>query len=748
MRKTLLKLSLFFLFSGSIFAQVNNQSDSATINLKEIEVNALRADANTPMAISNLDKGDISKTNFAQDLPYLLQNTPSLVATSDGGTGVGYTGLRIRGTDATRINVTINGIPMNDAESHGVYWVDMPDIASSVESIQIQRGVGTSTNGAGAFGGTINMNTDKVNKNYYGEVNTSYGSFNTSKIVLRGGSGLIAKHYAIDVRFSNIHSDGYIQRATTDLTSYFVQGSYLNDNTTIKFITFGGKERTYFAWDGVPKDSLSTNRTYNPSGHMAEDANGNPIGKNFYPNATDNYVQTNYQLHLTHSLSNEWKLNGALHYTKGIGYYEEYKVGQSYANYGLNPIINGNDTITSSNLIRRKWLNNDFYGAVAAVKYDSKKLSFVMGGGINQYLGQHYGNVIGLDSLKNLAPIKMNQEYYHSIGNKLDANVYSKVNYSIVDNLIAYADLQYRHIDYLIDGSNGETASSGLETVNFHPIFDFFNPKAGLTWKINDNHKFYSSIAVANREPNRSCYTTSNALPKSENLTDVEVGYELDLAFLKLGINGYYMYYNNQLVQNGQINAVGEYVVVNVPESYREGVELSSQAKITNWLSWGGNLALSQSKIKEFTEILNQYDANWNNVGLTQNVYHDTPISFSPNLTATTNLLLHFDRLDINWQLVYVGSQYIDNTGSADRSLSAYCVNNLRVGYTFPIGKTTLAVNLLANNILNALYSSNAWVSSYEAPSKDDPKVNQRYDMMGMYPQAPINFMGNIIFKF
>jgi iron complex outermembrane recepter protein len=745
------KISLLvvgLLMAGTVALAQQNPDSLKTIHLSEVQVNGVRATSVTPMTYTNVSKEEIAKQNFGQDLPYLLSLTPSIVTTSDAGAGVGYTGLRIRGTDASRINVTINGIPVNDAESHGVYWVDMPDLASSVAGLQIQRGVGSSTNGAGAFGGSINMNTETFNPKHYVEVNSSYGSFNTSKFTVKGGSGLIAKHWAVDARVSNLHSDGYVQRAKTDLSSYFLQGGYYSDKTIIKFLTFGGKEKTYHAWNGIPKDSLATNRTYNPAGHMAEDANWNPIGQNYYPNQTDNYIQTNYQLHLIQALSDAWTLNAALHYTKGVGYYQEYKVGQTFSSYGLNPIIQGTDTITGSNVIRQKWLNNDFYGGVFSVKYTGEKLALVIGGGANNYYGLHYGTVLSLDSVKNSLPVMVNQEYYRSYGNKTDANVYTKANYALTGGLNAYVDLQYRYIDYAIKGQNGESDYNSLGMLDIHQYFHFFNPKGGLNYLLNDNNKLYASVAVAHREPTRSNYTTdgSSLAPSAEQLVDYELGYLFRNQTFNLGVNAYMMDYRNQLILNGKINSVGEALTSNIPLSYRAGLEFSLGVKVTEWLRWNGNLTLSQNKIINYTEYVQTYDSVWNPTSQTVNKLGNTPIAFSPNVTGNSNLMFNFGQLSFALQTIYVGKQYIDNTGSDDRALKAYLVNNFRIGYLFNVAKIgTLGLNLMVNNVLNELYESNAWVySSYY----NNGVTNTRTDLFGYYPQATRNFLLNVVLKF
>jgi len=747
MKKTIYFAAALFLCALGAFAQQNPDS-TKTKNLEEVHINAFRASTNTPIAFSNLSRKELTVNNFGQDLPTLLSLTPSLITTSDAGAGVGYSGIRIRGTDANRVNITINGIPVNDAESHNVYWVNMPDLASSVSNLQIQRGVGSSTNGAGAFGASINMSTETLTAQPYNEVNVSYGSFNTSKLTWRGGTGLFAKNWAIDGRLSKINSDGYIQRAKSDLSAYFVQAGYYSDFTILKLISFGGQERTYHAWNGVPKDSLATNRTFNPAGAMALDANYMAIGKNFYPNQTDNYTQTNHQLHLIHSFDNNWSLNAAIHYTKGLGYFEEYAINQSFANYGINPIIIVNETITASNLIRRKWLDNNFIGTIFSVKYADDKIISILGGGINYYDGLHFGKVIGLDSVKNSLPISMNNEYYRSTGKKADANIYSKTNYQITNNFSGYLDIQFRHINYAIQGQNGEPWDGSLKNLNIHQQFNFLNPKTGFVYQLNENNRLFTSVAIGNREPTRASYTTETSeIPKSEHLTDYELGYNFSNKIVSLGVNLYQMNYKNQLVLNGKTNAVGEVLTSNVPESFRQGIEISLGAKITSWLKWTGNLTLSNNRITMFEEYVTTYDVNWAQIAPTVNSYKNSPIAYSPNISGNSNIDLNFDKLNISLQTIYVGKQYIDNTGSNDRALPAYTVNNIRIGYSFKVLKDkTLAIGILANNILNELYSSNALIS-YSSYTNDG-KANTRYDSLNYFTQATSNFLINAVLKF
>lgn len=753
------KVILTLLLVGGLFeasAQRRNvqskDSIARNIRLDEMVVTGIRASGKTPVAYSNVNKEEIKRLNFGQDIPYLLSLTPSLVATSDAGTGVGYTGIRVRGTDASRINVTTNGVPINDSESHGVYWVNMPDFASSLEDLQIQRGVGTSTNGAGAFGASLNMKTENASMNPYAEMNGAYGSFNTSKATFKAGTGLINDHWAFDARLSNIHSDGFIDRATTDLNSYFAQGGYFSQNTVVKLITFGGKERTYHAWDGVPKDLLSTNRTFNPSGHMAEDSYGNPLAP-YYKDQTDNYQQTHYQLILTHVFSQELNFNAALHYTKGKGYYEEYKVNRKLVEYGLDPFNYEGSLVKKSDLVRQKWLDNDFGGAVFSLNYKKADWDLTFGGGANQYAGNHFGKIMWVKDYVGDAAFTPGQEFYRSTGDKTDVNTYLKANYALSKRLSAYADLQYRFIDYKIKGQNDawDWMTEAMQQLDIHKKFNFFNPKAGLYFQINENNHAYASFAAGHREPTRNNYTDGsiNENPVAERLFDYEAGYVFQNPVVSLGVNLYYMDYKNQLVLNGKVNEIGEPLTSNIPESYRAGIEFIAGAKITNWLKWDGNMTLSQNRIKNYSEFVDLYDENWDWADQVENKLGTTPISFSPNVIANSIFSANYKSWSASLLSSYVGKQYIDNTGSDTRSLDSYFVNNIRLGYTLKVkGLKEIGLGLLINNILNEKYESNAWVYSYyQQPDANSP-LKDRYESYGYFPQAGTNVMANITLKF
>lgn len=733
----------------SVDKDVTVKLQSKSVSMNEVMVTSLRATDKSPVAYSNLDKETLSKSNLGQDIPYLLSQTPSFVTSSDAGTGIGYTNFRIRGTDASRINITINGIPYNDADEQGAYWVDLPDFTSSVESVQVQRGVGTSTNGAGAFGANISMQTDNYAQKASGEASVSAGSFNSLKETVKASSGLINGHWAIDTRLSSIKSDGYIDRGWVDMKSYFVQAGYYSEKTTVKFVTFGGIEKTYHAWDGVPKDSLTTHRTYNPCGFMGNDATGNPL---YYQNQTDNYTQTNYQLLGVHTFSTELSLNVGLHYTRGDGYYEEYKQDQSLKKYALSSYkLNDSTTIKRSDLVRQKKMGNDFGGAVFSLNYQKDKLTAQLGGAMNCYSGEHWGDAIWVKNyLGDILPIT---EYYRSSVTKWDVNIYLKANYEILPKLNVYGDLQYRRVSYKLQGTNDEwdDAISAMQILDVDKKFNFLNPKLGAFYRPNDNSDVFASFAIANREPTRTNYTdgTAATAPTNETLYDSEVGYKFHNEIYSIGVNGYFMSYRNQLILTGKVNDIGEMLTENIPTSYRSGIELMGSVKPLDWLRWDASVTVSHSRIIDFKEYVDVYDndIDYNWLGQQINSLANTPIAFSPELMGNSMLIFTKDNFEAGLQSVYVGKQYVDNTGSIDRSLSAYFVNNLRLSYNLPVkGIRGIAFTFMVNNLFNEQYISNAWVySSYFHPNAT---TNDRSDDFGYYPQAGTNFLAGVTVKF
>lgn len=703
----------------------------------EVVVKASRAGNNAPLTYAQVDGKTIEKTNLGSDLPYLLQTTPSLVVTSDAGTGIGYTGLRIRGSNETRINITMNGIPVNDAESHGVFFVDLPDLASSVDNIQVQRGIGTSSNGAAAFGASINIKTDASDEDAFAGFSTAAGSYNTIKETVRFGTGRSKKGFTLNGRLSKISSDGYVDRAHADLKSYYLSGAYSTPKTLLKFIVTGGYETTYQAWYGNPKDSLKTNRTYNPAGEIT-DAQGNITG--YYPNQTDNYQQDYYQLHFAHKFNKKLHLSGALFLTKGKGYYENWKNNQKLNDYTLPPVELGDTTITHTDLVQQKWLDNQFYGVNAAAEYATGKVNFTLGGGWSQYDGVHFGVV----SWARFASSGSNDHrWYTSTGLKTDANIYAKASYQLNSKLNAFADIQVRHIDHLMEGINDD-----LSNIDQHPAFTFVNPKAGLYYAINEKSSCYVSVAASNREPNRSVYRDADPgqVIKHEQLVDLELGYSLSTSRVRFSTNLFYMDYTNQLVLTGKINNVGAAIMTNVPKSYRAGIENSLTWLVSGTFDLGFNLSLSQNKIKQFTE----YVDNWNYWDDPDNQPYQysfdlgtTDISFSPSVV--TGLNLHYQpssALGVNLLTSYVSRQFLDNTSNKDRSLDPYVVSNMRIAYTVKQSIfQTLEFSLALNNLFSALYETNGWVYKYYYDQ-------QAYTMDGYFPQAPFHWMLGMNIRF
>ncbi len=724
-----------FTLSADIDLDFSLQRD--VIMSDEFIVVSTRVSGKSPTTYSELSKSEIEKNNTGQDLPYLIALTPSVVATSDAGTGIGYTGMRIRGTDITGINVTMNGVPLNDPESHSVYFVDLPDLASSVSSIQIQRGVGTSTNGSAAFGASLNIQTTRLNPDPYAEFSSDAGSYSTFKNTLSFGSGLLDGKWAFDGRLSAISSDGYVERGWSNLKSFYVSGGYFGSKTIVKAIVSSGKEKTYQAWYGTPKDSLKTNRRYNPSGIMY-DKNGNISG--YYDNQTDNYTQTHYQLHLVQNLGNNFNLTSSAFYTKGKGYYESYKNQKKFSSYGFDNVTIGGDTITRTNLIQQKWLDNDFYGINAALNYEGSKLEATLGGGWNTYSGDHYGYVVWSQYASNSF---IDNPWYENRGDKTDFNIFGKANYYINDIISIYADLQYRGIFYDMKGLDDD-----LHDLTQSHSFSFFNPKAGLYFTLNTQNSIYVSAAIANREPSRSDYRDADPgqIVKPERLTDYELGYKFKSKFVALETNLYLMDYKDQLVLTGQINNVGTAIKVNVPRSYRAGIEVAAGFRILKNLKWDINATLSRNKIKDFTEYVDNWsywDDPANQPFQYMNDLGETDISFSPDIISGSNIeWVAFNSFTVNLISQYVGRQYIDNTSSMERSLDPYFVNNLRFSYSL---KTRfikqIDFSLSLNNFFNEKYESNAWVYRYVYDGTEG-------EMNGYFPQAEFNVMGGVSLKF
>ncbi|MDX2444714.1 MAG: TonB-dependent receptor [Bacteroidales bacterium] len=702
----------------------------ASVLAEEVIVMATRAAPSDPVTQSTIQKDEIEKRNLGQDMPYIFNLSPSTVVSSDAGAGVGYTSFRIRGSDLTRINVTINGIPLNDPESHGTWWVNLPDFASSVDNIQIQRGVGTSTNGAGAFGASVNLQTFKLREAPYAEVNSSYGSFNTFRNNIILGSGLLNDRFTFNARFSKINSDGYIDRAFSDLFSYSLSGGYYGKKDIVKLVFASGKEKTYQAWNGVPGSMIDTDRTYNSAGEYI-DKDGNI---KYYENETDNYLQNHLQIFYTREFLKELYLNLAFHYTKGKGFYEQYKENRKFSNYGMNDVVVGSDTIRRSDLIQQKWLDNDLYGITYSLTYKKSKWNIIFGGALNTYIGNHFGKVIWSQVAEKG---EYNYEWYRNKGIKTDFNVYGKLNYQLLPSLNLFADMQIRRIWYEIDGIDDD-----LRDISQTHNYFFFNPKLGVNYQISEKHRTFFSFSVGNREPNRDNLVDADLtgqVPTFETLYDYELGYQFSNRKIKLELNMYYMDYNNQLALTGQINDVGAPVMMNVKDSYRAGVEIVAGFKITPKLVWELNATFSQNKIRDFTDYTDDWDT-W-----TQRAEYlgTTDLSFSPNIIAGSFISYELIKnFGISFISKYVSKQYIDNTSNNGRLLNAYFYNDLILNYSL---KTKIvkdiSFKLLINNIFNAKYETNAWIYKYYENDNE-----QFFD--GYFPQAGTNFLIGVQFKF
>ncbi len=719
--------------------------------LDEVIVRATRATTGTGMAYTNVDKAQLEQLNLGQDFPFLLNFTPSLVTTSDAGAGVGYTGLRIRGSDPTRVNVTINGVPINDAESQGVFYVNMPDLASSVDNVQVQRGVGTSTNGGGAFGASVNIQTETPGAEPTAEVTSGYGSFNTWRHTFKASTGRINDRFAADVRLSRIRSDGFMDRAFSDLRSFFASGQYFGKNSSLKAIVFSGQEQTYQAWYGVPEAVALGDRAGIEQfigRNFPSPANAEYLrtgGRTFnwagtdnfqrdvpYDNEIDNYQQDHYQLFYSRSLSQFVDFSVGLHYTKGRGYFEQFRVEDRLATYGRPPLVLGADTFATTDLIRRRWLDNDFYGTVYSAHYGRGRLQLTAGGAWHRYVGDHFGEVIWA---RLAGESQVRDRYYQNVARKTDFNQYVKALYQLADRLETFGDVQYRYVDYRLNGFDN------LPDLVTGDRYHFFNPKVGFNYQLNARHSTYASVAVANKEPNRNDFEASpDERPGAETLYNGEAGYRWQTASWTLTANAYYMYYRDQLVLTGQVNDVGAYVRRNIADSYRAGLELIGGWQPTDWLRWEANATLSRNRIGSFTEFVDNFDAG----GQEQFAFRDTPIAFSPDVIAGSQLTLRPGKgFEVGIFQKYVGPQFLDNTGRADRRLAGYFTTDVRLAYrvaTLP-GVRELGLSLLINNVFDVRYASNGYTFGYVASGA---RITENY----LYPQAGINFLTALTLRF
>ena len=685
------------------------------IALDEVLVSAVRVTKQSPVTFTNLTKDQIKPRNLGQDIPILMNFLPAVVTTSDAGAGIGYTGIRVRGSDGTRVNVTINGIPYNDAESHGSFWVNMPDFASSTESLQLQRGVGTSTNGSGAFGASLNLLTDAVSDEAFGQISSSIGSFGTLRNNLKFSTGLLNDHVEIAGRLSRITSDGYIDRASSELDSYFLQGSYVDDNTLVKALLFGGHEITYQAWNGIDAETLESDRTFNSAG-IYTDENGNT---QFYDHEVDNYRQNHFQLHWNEQIADNWNTNLAFHFTKGRGFFEQYKENDDFSTYGIEPIMVDGEEVDKTDLIRRRWLDNDFYGTTFSVNYDQESLNLILGGGWNKYEGSHFGEIIWARFSNNK---DYEDRYYDDSSTKTDLNLFTKANYKFSDQWSAYGDLQYRTIGYT---ANGEDTGIVDDT------FNFFNPKVGITYDLNMNNNFYLSYARANREPNRNDYESGS--PKPEKLNDYELGWRYISPDVQLNTNVYYMGYKDQLVLTGELNDVGAPLRANVGDSYRLGLEVDATIALGNQFKIRPNVALSRNRNRDFVF---QRDGELEELG-------DTHISFSPDIIVG-NVLTYQPKENVQFSVLtkFVGEQYMGNIDSEGSKLDSYSQTDFNVQYEITTNGffKSIVLSGLVNNIFDSLFVSNGYFYTFD----DDysvPDTITTYEGAGYYPQAGINFL-------
>lgn len=749
MRKRLLPLGAAFLMLGG-YASAQDQ-DSLFMDIEEVQVISTRANSKTPVAYSHMEKEQIEEVNHGKDIPTILNMLPSVTTSSDAGTGIGYTGIHVRGTDPTRINVTANGIPLNDAESSQLYWVNLGDFASSVQSMQLQRGVGTSTNGAGAFGATLNLKTDNLSAEPYVGVDLSGGSYGTHKETVRFSTGLFGKHWGIQGRLSNIGSDGYIDRASTKLNSYFLQAGYMDDNTVVKFVTFNGWEKTYHAWDYASKQDMKTyGRKFNPSG-MYFDQNGDTA---FYKNQTDNYHQQHYQLHWNQYLTNFWSLNAALHYTHGDGYYEQYKESQKLYKY-LFDQIPGSDSYDKSkaNLVRQKRMRNDFYGAVASLNFDNRSgLSANIGGGWNRYDGHHFGKLVDIIGFDGVIPRGF--RYYDNDAKKTDFNVYGKVNYELFRNFNAFVDLQYRHVGLKMDGTSQEYDDQDKQVpFDLNRKYDFFNPKFGVTYSPAKGHTAYASYAIAHKEPTRNDFEdmmseTDQVDPKAERLNDLELGYRFQARKFSASANFFFMDYDNQFVLTGAQDSNGEMVARNIKDSYRMGVELAATWQLLKGFIWDANATWSRNRAKNMnvTVINEDWSQSYANVGTTH-------LAYSPDFILNNKFSYEWKGLKASLFTKYISEQYMTNSGfkgylEEDGSTTSAMIDkifttDLDVNYSFKFGCVKrLTVGATVYNLFNEKYESNGSCSmNFRNNNGKIEAYNGGWAWATFSAQAPTHFM-------
>lgn len=723
-----------------------------TFEANEVIISATRTNEKQGATFQMISKAELSRLNIGQDLPYVLQYTPSAVNTSDAGNGIGYTSLRIRGTDATRINTTVNGVPVNDAESQGTFWVDFPDLASSAQSIQIQRGVGTSSNGSGAFGASINIQTLQMRDSSYAQSINNFGSFNSLRSSLIFGTGVLNNHFTLNGRLSKINSDGFIDRANSDMKSMYLDASYFSKKFSLHYVNFSGIEKTFQAWNGIPQTKYDgdinelRNHYYNNLGFLyltSQDSvnlfssNNNTYNYFTYKNQADNYNQYNHQLHSNFTVNRHLLFNISVHYTRGMGYYEEFKYKDALSNYGLASVIIGTDTIQNSSLIRQKWLDNYFYGITYSFIYKKSRFTSILGGSSNQYLGRHFTNVIWSEFASSSHP---DSKIDYNSARKTDASFFAKNIFQLNEKTSLYADLQYRYVNYQFQGYNEIFEISDQEVT-----YPFFNPKAGISYDLSNKQNLYISYSVAHREPMRDDFVSSTpssrALP--ERLDDLEVGYKFSASKAMLQLVAYYMNYKNQLVLTGMINDVGSYTRTNVAKSYRSGIELLAEYRINQQLKLFANATFSQNKILNFKEYVYGYFSSSDSISTTVNSYNNSDIAFSPSIIGLVGCSIKpIKGFECMWITKYVGKQYLDNTSNSDKSIAAYLLSDFKISYHLdPTWCKVLSFQINVNNVFNHRYVSNGYTYS---SMYDGNLIRENF----VYPQAGINLMGGFTIGF
>ncbi len=708
-----------------------NLIENDSVAIEQIEVVATRASKTTPIAHTNLSRSEIEEQNYGEDIPSLLKNLPSVVISSESGTGIGSTSFRVRGTDATRINVTLNGVPMNDAETHSVYWYDTPDLVSSLGSVQLQRGVGTSTAGTGAFGASLNMTSSPSAAKFSGRASLSYGSFNTAKQEIALSSGLLGGHWAIDGRLSHLSSDGYVERASSNLSSYMLQAGYYNGRTSVKLLSFGGVAKVYLAYTGLTAEQMAENRRYNPEGEII--IGDKVVG--FFDDHTDNYTQINNQLVVSHIFNDKWRINATAHYTYGNGYYRNYKNDAWLPGYGIAPIEVGGALVESTNLLRKKVMGNNFGGLVASAAYTAERVSLTLGASASLYDGVHYGEISGLTE----APDFATAEYYRNYTTKWDASCFAKVDWLITKGLNLYADVQYRHITHVISGVNDnfDDTTGAMQSLNINRHYNFFNPKLGLHYSFARDHAVYASAAVGQKEPTRNNFTDirKGEYPTAEKMLDIEAGYTYNTKIVSLGINLYYMMYRDQLVQTGELSDTGELLSRNVPDSYRRGVELSLAVNATKWFSLGGNATLSQNHIKNYVDYIDGVAFERGR----------TTIAYSPSVIAGTFFDFHTHGFAARLSTRYISKQYLTNGQYEDLTLPRYCVSDLDISYTLRtkrIEKVRFGVKI--GNLFNAKYCASGYGGSW----LEGATLAERGSWACYFPQATTSVLANVTVNF